>query len=234
MHPDNSQNIKTGSQPDSQPDRSDGYNSSGGSPDSYRPVDYGQHSRRGDARSYLAKNKTMDFAQLITRYQDRLFNMVLRMVGNYDDAQELTQEAFLRAFKGAKKFRGDSGFYTWLFRIGINLCINHHRRRSRVHFSSLQASKQDDWVANSQAESLVDILTDSEEKTPLEKIQNREDYNRVLLAIEKLEPNSRAVVILRDVEQLNYAEIAQVLDLPTGTVKSRLSRARNTLRKMLM
>ena len=167
------------------------------------------------------------FGQLIEKYQDRLFNAIFRMVNNYDDAQELTQEAFVRALKGIKRFRGNARFYTWLFRIGINLSISH-RRRQRVRLMTTGPN-----VAKSgQAAALME-MADAKSPSPLREAQIRERHQQVLDALERLEPQARAVVVLRDIEQLDYAEIARILEVPTGTVKSRLFRARMAVREQL-
>ena len=158
------------------------------------------------------------FGELIEKYQDRLFNATFRMVGNYDDAEELTQEAFVRALKGLKRFRGNAKFYTWLFRIAINLCINHRRRRARL------------MPTGGQAAALLD-LADEKNPSPLREAQIRERHQRVLDALERLEPEARAIVILRDIEQLDYGEIGRILEVPLGTVKSRLYRARMAVRR---
>jgi len=170
------------------------------------------------------------FGQLIERYQDRLFNAVSRMVGNHDDALEITQEAFYRAMKGLKNFRGSAGFFTWLYRIGMNLCINHHRRSRRVHITSLQSGH--DGMGR-QADHLA-AMAQSGEYSPDKQVQIKEGCARVLTAMETLDPDARAVVVLRDIEQLHYGQIAKILELPVGTVKSRLSRARRTLREQLL
>ena len=169
------------------------------------------------------------FGRLIEKYQHRLFNTILRTVGNYDDAQELTQEAFVRAMQAIKKFRGSASFYTWLFRIGMNLSINHHRRRQRVHFASLHREE-----AGGQAEGLVAALADTQSPSPLGQSELKEEYHRVLEALDDLEAPARAVVVLRDIEELNYDEISRILEVPIGTVKSRLFRARNALRAGLL
>jgi len=170
------------------------------------------------------------FGALVEKYQHRLFNAVLRMVYNFDDAQELTQEAFVRALKGLKKFRGQAGFYTWLFRIGFNLCINYRRKQQPVLFSTFQSSRE---VGGRQADGLVE-MADSRSPLPARQVQISEEHRRVLDALGQLAPDARAVVVLRDIEELDYAEIAQILDVPTGTVKSRLFRARMALREQLL
>ena len=175
------------------------------------------------------QGNTGAFAQLIGRYQGRLFNALLRMVGNYDDAQELSQETFFRALRSLKGFKEKSCFYTWLFRIGMNLAINHHRRSSKVHFTSLQASEDD---FGRQADGLR-ALPDHRNAAPDEQAELNEQYYNACKALVGLDPQSRAVVVLRDIEQLDYATIGRVLEVPPGTVKSRLSRARMALRKVL-
>ncbi len=169
------------------------------------------------------------FEQLVLKYQDRLFNAVFRMVGDYDDAMELTQETFYRAMKGLKKFRGNAGFYTWLFRIGMNLCINHHRRHQRVRIISLAG---DDQLGH-QADALT-VMAKANDSSPVYQAQVRESHGRVLAALEELEASARVVGVLRDIEELDYAQIANILQVPTGTVKSRLSRARAALRRQLL
>jgi len=167
------------------------------------------------------------FGQLIEKYQDRLFNAILRMVGNYDDSQELTQEAFFRALRGLNRFGGKSGFYTWLFRIGMNLSINHCQHRSRLQFTSLNAG------GGNQADGLLAVLADKNNPRPDRQAQMQEEHQRTLAALANLEAAARAVVVLRDIEGLDYGQIARILEVPVGTVKSRLSRAREELRKQL-
>lgn len=170
------------------------------------------------------------FGQLVERYQHRLYNAVLRMVANADDAQEITQDAFVRALQGLRQFRGSSGFYTWLFRIGMNLSINFHRRRRKVQMTSLSAENP---LTGTQADGLAH-LADSETSGPVHRAQVSEEHRRVLAALDRLEPAARAVIVLRDIEDLDYARIGHILDIPVGTVKSRIARARMTLRNMLL
>jgi len=170
------------------------------------------------------------FGTLVEKYQDRLFNAVHRMVYNVDDAQELTQEAFVRALKGLKKFREQAGFYTWLFRIGFNLCINYRRKQQSVSFSALQRPSE---RGGHQAAGLME-MADSQSPQPARQVQLGEEHQRVIDALQRLAPEARAVVVLRDIEELDYAEMAAILEIPTGTVKSRLFRARMALREQLL
>ena len=169
------------------------------------------------------------FGQLVETYQHRLYNVLLRMVGHEDDALDLTQEAFVRAMQSIKKFRGQSGFYTWLFRIGINLALNHRQRKQKIHFHSMQPESAE---MGHQADGLA-ALMDGQEKSPDAQAQLQEQHQRALAALAKLDAASRAVVVLRDIEGHDYATMAKILDLPIGTVKSRLARARMALREML-
>jgi len=188
------------------------------------------HNDEEELLARCCKDDMAAFGKLIEKYQDRLFNVILRMVSNYDDAQELSQEAFCRAVKGIKKFRGNSCFYTWLFRIGMNLSINYRHHKELVHFSSIDSLSDS---TGRQADGLKAILEAKEDISPLGKAQLKEGHQRVLQALERLEPPAKAVVILRDIEGLSYSQIARILDVPAGTVKSRLCRARTILRKML-
>ncbi|MCF7958877.1 MAG: sigma-70 family RNA polymerase sigma factor [Phycisphaerae bacterium] len=170
------------------------------------------------------------FGQLIEKHQDRLFNVIYRMVNNHDDALELTQEAFFRALKNIKKFRGHAGFYTWLFRIGVNLSLNFRSRRSKIQFHSIDYQYE---RTGHQADGLLAVMESNEDMAPDYQAQLKEHHQHLLIAVEKLDLNARAVVVLRDIEELNYAQIAKILEVPVGTVKSRLARARASLRGML-
>ena len=208
------------------------------SPAGTNPLPGGQNNSGNDDASAVLSDEVLvnncrsgnlaAFAPLMERYQQRLFNAVLRMLGNYDDAQEIAQETFFRAFQGLRKFRGNARFYTWLFRIGMNLCINHHQHR-RLRFASLST----DPDLPGQAVGLA-ALADPASPSPLRQAQINEEHRLVLTALDKLEPHARAVVVLRDVEQLDYEQIARILEIPAGTVKSRLFRARLALRDQLL
>ena len=153
------------------------------------------------------------------------------MVGNHDDALELSQEAFVRAMKGLKNFRGQSGFYTWLFRIGMNLAINHRQRQRQRHITFTSLQPNDDEVGR-QADGLAAIL-ESREPLPPQQVELREEHQRMLEGLAEMETAARAVIVLRDIEGLGYSEIAGILEIPPGTVKSRICRARKALREKL-
>jgi len=174
--------------------------------------------------------QTRAFGSLITKYQDRLFNAVLRMYGDRDDAAELCQEAFLKALEKIGSFRGHSKFYTWLFRIAVNLAASRHRRRARVQFTSLSTGTEsgEGW-----ADAMTSELASRRERNPAEKAVRAETQQRVLAAVASLAGEYRTVVVLRDIEDMNYEQMAETLSLPVGTVKSRLYRGRCILKEKL-
>ncbi|MBN1509520.1 MAG: sigma-70 family RNA polymerase sigma factor [Sedimentisphaerales bacterium] len=180
-----------------------------------------QQSQRGDV---------IAMERLILKYQNRIFNVVLKMCGNPDDAAELTQETFVKVIESIEKFKGRSSFYTWLFRIAVNLTLNYCQRHARTATRSLDA---EDPEHDGTAQVLRDILSDERALDPAMVAQSRELCELVMDALLKLEEPQRAIVVLRDIEGMNYAEIADVLNIELGTVRSRLSRARSNLREVL-
>lgn len=170
------------------------------------------------------------FARLVEKYQDRLFNTCWRICGNLEDARDLTQDAFLRAFEKFASFRHQSSVYTWIFRIAVNLALSYRRKqavRSEVTFDA-------DAHFGAQARGLVQPGTaGSVEDEPDAAVAGREQQRKVTDALRRMDAEQRAVLVLRDIEEMNYEEIGIVLELPVGTVKSRLHRARMTLRDMV-
>lgn len=163
------------------------------------------------------------FGSLVRRYQDRLYPTLLRLLGCAEDAEDLLQDAFLKAQEKLSGFHGESSFYTWIYRIAVNLALSDRRRRKRVSWR---------LRVRGQAEALdpADDLTQSDPSLPLERAE-RDDL--IQAALDSLEPDQRAVVVLKDLDGLRYEEIAAALDIPIGTVRSRLHRARNELRQRL-
>jgi RNA polymerase sigma-70 factor (ECF subfamily) len=168
------------------------------------------------------------FAALVAKYQDRVLNTILRLCGNMCDAEELAQETFLKALEKLSLFRGQSKFYTWLFRIAVNLTISSRRRGVRVKFHPLGGS--DD--AGAQMSPMAQVAS-RREPSPPAAAMSAEASQRVTEALDELDEEFRAVVVLRDIEDMDYAQIGAVLDLPVGTVKSRLHRARCALQAKL-
>jgi RNA polymerase sigma-70 factor (ECF subfamily) len=166
--------------------------------------------------------------RLIMKYQQRIYNTILKICGNADDAAELTQDTFVRVIQSLKGFRAQSSFYTWMFRIAVNLTLNFCKRGAKVSFQSLQ-DEPDETLKHQ----LKDFLIDKNSPQPQQLAATNELHSLVMKALEKLDIDQRTVVVLRDIEQMNYAEIAETLGIETGTVKSRIARGRKNLREIL-
>jgi RNA polymerase sigma-70 factor, ECF subfamily len=170
------------------------------------------------------------FEPLVAKYQDRVYNLCWRLCGDRHAAEDLTQEAFLKAFESLETFRGASGFYTWLYRIATNLVLSYRRSERR----QMNIGADQEWNdIPSQAARLYRTGSDADDQ-PDAAIERDEVRRLVWQVIQELDDEHRAVVVLRDMEGLDYGEIAEVLHVPTGTVKSRLYRARMALRERLM
>ena len=181
-----------------------------------------QQCRQGDS----AATET-----LIRKYQSRIYNAILRICANPDDAAELTQDTFVKVIENIVNFQGRSSFYTWAFRIGVNLTLNHCQRNVKLGLKSLDA---EDSVDDSTDKGVLKkFLADVNLPDPAVVAQNKELCRLVLKALMKLDDTQRAVIVLRDIEGMNYAQIAEVLDIELGTVRSRLSRARTHLREIM-
>ncbi len=178
--------------------------------------------RRGDSAA---------LEQLILRYQNRIYNVILKICANADDAAELTQETFVKVIENIDEFEGRSGFYTWSFRIAVNLTLNYCKRSVKLGIRSLDAGNDEH---NRQARGVLkEFLSDDSSPDPAVVAQNKELCEMAIKSLMGLDDPQRAVVVLRDIEGMNYAKIAKVLDVELGTVKSRLSRARSNLREIL-
>jgi RNA polymerase sigma-70 factor (ECF subfamily) len=176
------------------------------------------------------------YGQVVLLYQDRLFNALLRMLGEAEEAREATQEAFTRALEKIETFRGESSPYTWIFRIGMNLAISSLRRSQRARTFSLDGtSKGGNGMSHhdDQAAALVDRVAANRDEQPPEIAERNERHQVVLDALSRLDGEYRAVLVMRDVEGFDYQQMADVLGLPLGTLKSRLFRARLALRDEL-
>ncbi len=181
-----------------------------------------EQCRRGDSAA---------LETLILRYQNRIYNVILKICANADDAAELTQETFVKVIENIDEFEGRSSFYTWAFRIAINLTLNYCKRSVKLGIRSLDAG---DDEHNRQARGVLkEFLSDDSSPDPAVVAQNRELCEIAIKSLMGLDDPQRAVVVLRDIEGMNYAQIAKVLGVELGTVKSRLSRARSNLREIL-
>ena len=167
---------------------------------------------------------------LIVKYQDRVYNTILKICQNHDDAAELTQDTFVKVLENISSFRGKSSFYTWLFRVAVNHTLNYCKRRFKLLPVSLDA--ENDQFEEGKGK-LAAVLADPNGVDPAMVAQQKELSQIVVNLIGQLQQEYRVVLVLRDIEQMSYAKIAEVLQIETGTVKSRLSRARTKLRELL-
>ncbi|RUL88296.1 sigma-70 family RNA polymerase sigma factor [Tautonia sociabilis] len=164
------------------------------------------------------------FGELVKRHQDRLYPTLLRLTGSAEDAQDLLQESFLRAYKKLGRFRGGSSFYTWLYRLAVNLALSHRRRRKGpVRLSELRG----------EGAAPLEPPADPTRSDPTLPAEQAEREAIIQAALDALAPDHRAVVVLKEFDGLRYEEIAATLGVPVGTVRSRLHRARRELRDRL-
>jgi len=171
-------------------------------------------SQEGDARS---------FELLVVKYQKRIFNVIFRIVKDPVAVEDLAQEAFLNAFKAIKSFKGGSSFYTWLYRIAANVSINYLSKNKKAKFVDDE---------NLERASLSERAP-GQEISPERRTLNRESARAISKAIETLPDDIKKAVVLREYEGLSYEEIAEIMDCPIGTVRSRIFRGRNILKDLL-
>ncbi len=173
----------------------------------------------------VQKGDSAAFDVLVRKYQHKILKLVMRYVRDPAEAEDVTQEAFLKAYRALPKFRGDSAFYTWIYRIAINTAKNFlvaAKRRPLDYNLDLQDPEQYDMQAR-----LKDI------DTPERMMLTEEIRTTVNRAIDKLPEDLRTAIILREMEGMSYEEIAQAMECPVGTVRSRIFRAREAIDKRL-
>jgi len=178
-----------------------------------------QRARGGDREA---------FRQLVERYQRKVGALALGMLRNQDDALDVVQETFTKAYQSLDRFKGDSSFYTWVYRIASNLCIDHQRRESRATHLPYE---HDDRTPGAVGEGT--LLDGTPRDQPFDRTRDAQLGERLRIAIAELTPEHRAVILLREVDGLSYEEISQVLQCPKGTVMSRLHYARRQLQARL-
>ncbi len=176
-----------------------------------------RRTRQGDLAAY---------DELVRRYQERIYATVYHMTANHEDANDLAQEAFIKAFQALKSFKGGSSFYTWVYRIAVNKTINFLKQRKNKAQLSL-----DDIDFN--AEHDPDLVALISEKTPRREVGLAELQEKLNAAMLKLSEPHRLVVTLHDVQGLSHEEIAEIMDCNIGTVRSRLFYARQQLQAYL-
>ena len=159
------------------------------------------------------------FDGLLQKYQDRIYNLCRYMLENPQDAEDAAQDTFMKAYQGLKSYTPSASFYTWLYRIAVNTCLDHKRKFS---FHSLFFS--------SDKENQIDHFP-SQAPSPESAYATNQSMHALQTALNKLSAKLRVVIVLSELEGLSYEEIAEILDVSVGTVKSRISRARDELRK---
>lgn len=170
------------------------------------------------------------FEEMVSRYWDRIYARVLQMLKNQQDAEEVTQDAFMRAHRGLADFRGDASFSTWIYQIATNLAHNKYWywwRRKRDQSMSL------DQPIGVDGDGTISDVIPADAATPNDEVVTQELVDTVNLAIPQLSPKHREILILRLKKNMSYEDIAQELDISVGTVKSRIARARESLREKL-
>ena len=175
----------------------------------------------GDAECVrrVQQGDTDSFEILVRRHQRTIFNLVYRLLGDYDEAAEVAQEVFLSAYKSIGQFRGDANFSTWLYRIGLN-----HASTRRKSLNNTQQR----YVPFDGTELIADGAVD-----PAKSLEHKEIQQRVQEALNSLDPEDARIILLRDLQDVPYEDVAAMLDIPVGTVKSRLHRARQALKANL-
>jgi RNA polymerase sigma factor (sigma-70 family) len=191
-------------------------------PDSNTPAgmlegDLVKNARRGDLTAY---------DELVKRYQERIYATIYHMTGNHEDANDLAQESFIKAFSALKSFKGGSSFYTWLYRIAVNKTINFLKQRKNKYHLSLN-----DLDIN--AENDPDLVALISDKTPHREVGLTELQKKLNEALLKLSEPHRMVVVLHDVQGQSHEEIAEIMGCNIGTVRSRLFYARQQLQGYL-
>jgi RNA polymerase sigma-70 factor, ECF subfamily len=154
-----------------------------------------------------------EFEEYVRKNEDRIFNLCLYMLGNSQDAQDAAQDTFIKAYRGMKDFRPDASLYTWVYRIAVNTCLDHKKK-----------SRHDPLKGEPLSEHLKAL-----DQSPEEQYQTRKTAEALRSALQQLPEKLRSAIVLKEIEGLSYEEIATVLDISVGTVKSRISRARDGL-----
>jgi len=178
--------------------------------------------------AFLSGNR-IAFDELVSRHKDRVFNLCYRFMGDNQEAEDCAQDVFLKVYRSLKRFRFESSFYTWLYRIMVNTCKNRLRT---MRFRVMKKSGVPDNTENS-SKDCQPLEREDEGKSPIAELEKKERIRLVQNAIDSLPVGQKDVVILRDIEGLSYEEIINITGYRLGTLKSKLSRARHELRQRL-
>lgn len=169
---------------------------------------------------------------LLSRYQGRLFAVCVRMVGDRDRAADLTQDAMVKVIQGLGTYDGRSKLSTWMIRVTMNVCLSHLRSEKHRRHASLDAMRSENERASGSSSS-VDRALEGREPSAAAGVEHEDRRRQVVRALMRLEPEQRALLVLRDVQGLDYEQIAEVFRVPLGTIKSRLFRSRAALREQI-
>ncbi len=190
----------------------------------------GSDSSHDDVIGLVQRAKSGDlsaFDALMIRYRDRLYAVLYNMTMNADDAADLVQESFVKAFKSLAKFKGKSSFYTWLYRIGVNLALTHLKRRKIRKFFSFDQASQDGGVSKE-----LEAVSSSSSNS-VKSALNNELHQKLNEALSKLSDKHRTIVVLFEIDGLGHKEIAKIMNCTEGTVRSRLHYAKQQLQSYL-
>jgi RNA polymerase sigma-70 factor (ECF subfamily) len=179
-----------------------------------------KRSRKGDDEA---------FSELIARYQGRIYSIALGMTKNEEDAMDITQDAFVKVHRYFKNFQGNSSFYTWIYRIVVNLCIDHIRRDGRR--ANTDFDEKIDY--SGEVQEGFDTFPRRSDANPSKAVSRRELAERIQAAVSELPEYHRAVIIMREIEGFSYDEMANAMKVSKGTIMSRLHHARQKLKKSL-
>lgn len=168
------------------------------------------------------------FKELVQRYQRKVYGIAFGMLHNAEDAMDVTQEAFIRVHRYLDRFKGSSSFFTWLYRITVNLCIDHLRREGKA-----QTVDYDDAVSHANQQEAEQLRPWSLDMNPSSAMDRKELREMIDKALELLSPNHRAVILMREVEGLSYKEMSEVMRCSKGTIMSRLFHARRRMQSAL-
>lgn len=173
-----------------------------------------------------SKGDSSAFETLVVTYEKGVYNLAFRLVGDREDAMDITQDVFLKAFQALPRFRGDSRFSTWIYRVCVNASLDHLRKKQK------QPSRSLDEPLALKESSVTREVADENENVE-DSVEVKFLSSDVMATLKELDPAHRAIILLSDVQGYSYQEIADILGLSMGTVKSRLHRARNMVRKLL-
>ncbi|MBL4886212.1 MAG: sigma-70 family RNA polymerase sigma factor [Planctomycetaceae bacterium] len=174
--------------------------------------------------SESVSGQTQAFDTLMLRYQDRLYNALAQILRNREDARDAVQEAFVMAWKKLETFRGEAGFYSWLFRVAYNVAMSRERKKKLATTS----------IDHQSATSSFTPEDPHQDIQPSHRMETRERQLMVRTALENLPEEYRTVLVLKEIENFKYEQIAEIVDVPLGTVRSRIHRARGLLRDNLL